>query len=211
MFKRIPFKGNLKKHRMSIVNQPIQWPKCAAPSPLLNLLTILLVKDPNLRFPVRSSMKEVKAHASFAHIDFEKLESKELIPPFCPDLTGFNVESGLDLEELLLDELPLESIPSKRNFNTIKRMPERLLFLEYSFRDYNLKIDPPVDPKALKNFRLPPPPAGFLRRVTRSFSGGFPQSQSSNLDNCYASRPSFITRLRLKKSAISIRNNPTND
>ncbi|KAJ9072918.1 Serine/threonine kinase [Entomophthora muscae] len=207
LFKRIPFKGNLKKHRMSIVNQPIQWPNCATPSPLLNLLKILLVKDPALRYPNHSSLKEFKAHPSFSQIDFEKLGSKQLIPPFCPDVTKLNVESGLDLEELLLDELPLESIPTRRNFNTIKRMPEKLLFLEYSFRDYNPKIDPPVEPKFQKNFCISPPPAGFLRRVTRSFSGGFPHSQTDGLENCYASRPSFITRLRLKKSTMSIRPN----
>lgn len=49
------------------------------------------------------------SHPFFAEIDFEALERKEIDPIFTPSSDKTNFDATYDLEELLLEEAPLEA------------------------------------------------------------------------------------------------------
>jgi serine/threonine protein kinase len=53
-----------------------------------NLILRLLDKDPDTRLGSASDADEVMQHPFFADVDWPKLERKEVVPLFKPDLTG---------------------------------------------------------------------------------------------------------------------------
>ncbi|KAI5290523.1 hypothetical protein KEM52_000428, partial [Ascosphaera acerosa] len=76
--------------------------------PCLHAMSALLEKDVSKRIGA-SSWQSFTQHPFFAVIDFDQLERKEIEPPFRPAADKTNFDASYDLEELLLDEAPLEA------------------------------------------------------------------------------------------------------
>lgn len=55
------------------------------------------------------SFESFTSHPFFADYDFEALERKEILPVFRPSSDKTNFDATYDLEELLLEEAPLEA------------------------------------------------------------------------------------------------------
>ena len=121
----------------SICHDTLKWPedvdnKCSQPGILI--LLSLLERDTSKRLGCRRNgggLEELKRQAWFKSIDWDRLESKELEPPFVPDVTlAFlrlghiltvlqakrnNFDPAYELEELLLDDNPLKAKSRKVN------------------------------------------------------------------------------------------------
>jgi serine/threonine kinase 32 len=68
----------------------------------------LMEKDRSKRIGA-TGFETFTAHPFFAEIDFEALERKEIDPIFIPSSDKTNFDATYDLEELLLEEAPLEA------------------------------------------------------------------------------------------------------
>lgn len=76
--------------------------------PCLRALGALMEKDRSRRIGA-VSFESFTSHMFFADIDFEALERKEIPPVFRPSSDKTNFDATYDLEELLLEEAPLEA------------------------------------------------------------------------------------------------------
>ena len=71
-------------------------------------ISSLLEKNRSKRIGA-TGFETFEKHAFFQPIDFEKLESKQIPPIFIPSSEKTNFDATYDLEELLLEEAPLEA------------------------------------------------------------------------------------------------------
>ncbi|CRG84476.1 serine/threonine kinase 32 [Talaromyces islandicus] len=76
--------------------------------PCLRALSALMEKDRSKRIGA-TGFETFTSHPFFAEIDFEALERKEIDPIFTPSSDKTNFDATYDLEELLLEEAPLEA------------------------------------------------------------------------------------------------------
>ena len=81
--------------------------------PCLHAISSLLEKDKNLRIGA-GGFGTFTDNPFFREIDFEALERKEIDPVFCPSSEKTNFDATYDLEELLLEEAPLEARTRKQ-------------------------------------------------------------------------------------------------
>ncbi|GAB7365267.1 hypothetical protein MBLNU230_g6349t1 [Neophaeotheca triangularis] len=79
----------------------------------LHAISSLLEKDKTLRIGA-ASFESFTDNPFFREIDFEALERKEVEPVFCPSSDKTNFDATYDLEELLLEEAPLEARARKQ-------------------------------------------------------------------------------------------------
>jgi serine/threonine kinase 32 len=87
-------------------------PKFPVTNPPVSYLCLYAIKDaleldPNKR--LGSTWESFTKHEFFSVIDFEALERKEIEPVFIPSSEKTNFDATYDLEELLLEEAPLEA------------------------------------------------------------------------------------------------------
>ena len=76
--------------------------------PCLRALSALIEKDRTRRIGA-IGFESFTSHIFFADIDFDALERKEYSPVFRPSSDKTNFDATYDLEELLLEEAPLEA------------------------------------------------------------------------------------------------------
>lgn len=76
--------------------------------PCLHAISSALEEDPNKRMG-SLSFETFTDNPFFREIDFEALERKEVEPVFVPSGEKTNFDATYDLEELLLEEAPLEA------------------------------------------------------------------------------------------------------
>jgi serine/threonine kinase 32 len=76
--------------------------------PCLHAISSALEEDPAKRMG-SASFLSFTDNPFFREIDFEALEKKELEPVFVPSSEKTNFDATYDLEELLLEEAPLEA------------------------------------------------------------------------------------------------------
>ena len=76
--------------------------------PCLHAITSLLEKDKRRRIGA-AGFDTYTDHAFFRRIDFDLLEKKQIPPVFVPSSEKTNFDATYDLEELLLEEAPLEA------------------------------------------------------------------------------------------------------
>lgn len=79
----------------------------------LHAISSLLEKDRKLRIGA-TSFDSFTDNPFFREIDFDALERKEIEPVFCPSSEKTNFDATYDLEELLLEEAPLEARARKQ-------------------------------------------------------------------------------------------------
>lgn len=76
--------------------------------PCMNAVSSLLEKDRKKRIGA-TGFHTYTDHAFFRRIDFDALEKKQIPPVFIPSSEKTNFDATYDLEELLLEEAPLEA------------------------------------------------------------------------------------------------------
>src|ERR1700712_454307 len=76
--------------------------------PCLHAISCALEEDPAKRMG-SASFLSFTDNPFFRAIDFEQLERKEVEPVFVPSAEKTNFDATYDLEELLLEEAPLEA------------------------------------------------------------------------------------------------------
>lgn len=74
----------------------------------MNAIRGLLNPDPKTRLGA-AGFDTLKNHPFFASIDFDALMRREIDPIFVPSRDKTNFDATYDLEELLLEEAPLEA------------------------------------------------------------------------------------------------------
>lgn len=87
-------------------NYPVTQPPVSMPC--LHAITSLLEKDRRKRIGA-IGFETFTDHSFFRRIDFEALEKKQIPPVFIPSSEKTNFDATYDLEELLLEEAPLEA------------------------------------------------------------------------------------------------------
>ncbi|KAK3333926.1 kinase-like domain-containing protein [Cercophora scortea] len=110
IYNKRPFEGN-SESSLSTVIQAAN-PKYPVTSPPVSLPCLYAIKDalqinPDKR--MGATWESFTHHDFFACIDFEALERKEIEPVFVPSSEKTNFDATYDLEELLLEEAPLEA------------------------------------------------------------------------------------------------------
>ncbi len=76
--------------------------------PCMHAMQSLLEKDTRKRIGA-TGFNTYTDHSFFRRIDFEALEKKQIRPVFVPSSEKTNFDATYDLEELLLEEAPLEA------------------------------------------------------------------------------------------------------
>lgn len=76
--------------------------------PCLRAMAALMEKDRTKRIGA-NGFETFTSHPFFAPLDFDALERKQIDPVFVPSSDKTNFDATYDLEELLLEEAPLEA------------------------------------------------------------------------------------------------------
>ncbi|KAL9133508.1 MAG: hypothetical protein Q9175_005316, partial [Cornicularia normoerica] len=87
-------------------NYPVTQPPVSIPC--IHVMQSLLEKDTRKRIGA-TGFDTYTNHSFFRRIDFEALEKKQIRPVFVPSSEKTNFDATYDLEELLLEEAPLEA------------------------------------------------------------------------------------------------------
>lgn len=106
-----PFEGRSQESLSETITraQPKYYVTNPAVSvPCLRAMGALMEKDRSKRIGA-AGFETFTSHPFFADIDFEALERKEIDPIFVPSSEKTNFDATYDLEELLLEEAPLEA------------------------------------------------------------------------------------------------------
>ncbi|KAH6618063.1 kinase-like domain-containing protein [Chaetomium sp. MPI-SDFR-AT-0129] len=176
IYNKRPFEGS-SESSLSTVIQAAR-PKFPVTSPPVSLPCMYAIKDaleldPNKR--LGSTWESFTQHEFFAPIDFIALEKKEIEPVFVPSSEKTNFDATYDLEELLLEEAPLEARARRqkprerlKDDATDKEIREDELYrmIETDFRpfDYTLaaykKITQQQEAQATKEAAPSPAPNG---------------------------------------------------
>jgi serine/threonine kinase 32 len=106
-----PFDGNNSANLGACISAanpkfPVTSPPVSMPC--LHAISSALEPDPSKRMG-SASFHSFTDNPFFRSIDFEALERKELEPVFVPSSEKTNFDATYDLEELLLEEAPLEA------------------------------------------------------------------------------------------------------
>src|SRR5262245_14249507 len=110
--------------------------------PISNLCILaminLLERDPNVRIGARS-WSSFTDHPFFSGLDFPLLELKRVPPVFRPSQEKSNFDAVYELEELLLEQAPLEGRARK----AAKRPPQPVSAARDGSEGAKAKRDPP--------------------------------------------------------------------
>ncbi|KAM7191578.1 Protein kinase-like domain containing protein [Rhypophila sp. PSN 637] len=110
IYNKRPFEGNSESSLSSVIQAAN--PKYPITSPPVTLPCLYAIKkaleiNPDKR--LGATWESFTQHEFFAVLDFEALERKEIEPVFVPSSEKTNFDATYDLEELLLEEAPLEA------------------------------------------------------------------------------------------------------
>ena len=111
IYNKRPFEGSTQTTlAVQITRASPNFPVTAPPvsMPCLHAISSALEEDPAKRMG-SSSFHSFTDNPFFRSIDFEALERKEVEPIFVPSAEKTNFDATYDLEELLLEEAPLEA------------------------------------------------------------------------------------------------------
>lgn len=116
IYNKRPFEANHHDAlAQAIVKADPPFPVTSPPvsMPCLHAISSLLEKNKHLRIGA-AGFETFTDNPFFRDIDFEALENKEIEPIFCPSSEKTNFDATYDLEELLLEEAPLEARARKQ-------------------------------------------------------------------------------------------------
>ncbi|KAF9647211.1 kinase-like protein [Thelephora ganbajun] len=143
IFGRRPFRGRTNGDLThSITKDSLRFPedaemRCSKRG--MQALAGFLERDVTKRLgckPDGEGIQDIRAHSWFSSLDWDKLENKQLLPPFIPDSKRANFDASHELEELLLEDNPLKAQHRKKDIATMspemRQMEEQ--FTVYDFR-----------------------------------------------------------------------------
>ncbi|GAB1315781.1 Serine/threonine kinase [Madurella fahalii] len=110
IYNKRPFEGNSENSLSSVIQAA--RPKFPVTNPPVSLPCMYAIKDalePDPSKRLGSTWESFTRHDFFSPIDFVALEKKEIEPVFVPSSEKTNFDATYDLEELLLEEAPLEA------------------------------------------------------------------------------------------------------
>ncbi|KAK7942876.1 uncharacterized protein PG986_011989 [Apiospora aurea] len=110
IYNKRPFEGNSESSLSATIQAASpKWPITSPPVtlPCLYAIQAALTADPDKR--MGATWDSFVRHQFFQMIDFDALERKEVEPVFVPSSDKTNFDATYDLEELLLEEAPLEA------------------------------------------------------------------------------------------------------
>lgn len=116
IYNKRPFEANHHEAlAQAIVKADPPFPVTSPPvsMPCLHAISSLLEKNKSMRIGA-AGFETFTDNPFFRPIDFEALERKEIDPIFCPSSEKTNFDATYDLEELLLEEAPLEARARKQ-------------------------------------------------------------------------------------------------
>ncbi|KAF2149569.1 kinase-like protein [Myriangium duriaei CBS 260.36] len=116
IYSKRPFEGNHHEQlAQAIIKGEPNYPVTNPPVSMvcLHAISSLLEKDRTMRIGA-SSWESFIDNPFFRELDFEALERKEIEPVFTPSSEKTNFDATYDLEELLLEEAPLEARTRKQ-------------------------------------------------------------------------------------------------
>ncbi|KAI1369813.1 kinase-like domain-containing protein [Xylaria arbuscula] len=110
IYNKRPFEGNSETSLTNVILHatakfPITQPAVSADC--VNAIRTALEPNPDVR--LGHTWENFTQHPFFAMIDFVMLEAKQIEPVFVPSADKTNFDATYDLEELLLEEAPLEA------------------------------------------------------------------------------------------------------
>ncbi|PBP25756.1 protein kinase C-like protein [Diplocarpon rosae] len=111
IYNKRPFEGSSQSTLAALItNAKPKFPITDPPvsMPCLHAISSFLEEDPTIRIG-SASFHSFVDNPFFRAIDFEALERKEIEPVFVPSSEKTNFDATYDLEELLLEEAPLEA------------------------------------------------------------------------------------------------------
>ncbi|KAJ1981572.1 Serine/threonine kinase [Dimargaris xerosporica] len=150
-----PFRSDdTKKIKHAIQHETIKFPtqSTVACSPeCISAMQGFLDRDISTRLGCGpDGLQRIKDHPFFRHMDWDRLEKKGVSPPFVPDQDRSNFDITYDLEELLLEQNPLEARPRKRKGEIKGKFSKELQLIERKFRVFDYlqyeKYEGYVDP-----------------------------------------------------------------
>lgn len=105
-----PFEGNSESSLSTVIQAgKTKYPITNPPVSYLCLYAIQAALELNPDKRMGRTWESFTQHEFFRVIDFEALERKEIEPVFIPSSEKTNFDATYDLEELLLEEAPLEA------------------------------------------------------------------------------------------------------
>lgn len=116
IYNKRPFEANHHDAlAQAIIKADPPFPVTSPPvsMPCLHAISSCLEKDKSQRIGA-AGFETFTDNPFFREIDFEALEAKEIEPVFCPSSEKTNFDATYDLEELLLEEAPLEARARKQ-------------------------------------------------------------------------------------------------
>ena len=116
IYNKRPFEANNHEAlAQAIIKADPAFPVTSPPvsMPCLHAISSLLERNKNARIGA-SGFETFTDNPFFREIDFVALEHKEIEPVFCPSSEKTNFDATYDLEELLLEEAPLEARARKQ-------------------------------------------------------------------------------------------------
>lgn len=161
IYSKRPFEGNTE----ATLSQTVQnvLPNFPITSPPVSLPCLYAIRDAlciDASKRLGATWESFTEHDFFAPIDFAALERKEIEPIFIPSADKTNFDATYDLEELLLEEAPLEARARRQKPRerlkedaTEKEIREDGLYrmIERDFRPFDYTI------AAYKKYDIPPP------------------------------------------------------
>lgn len=110
IYNKRPFEGNSESSLSNVITAANpKFPITSPPVSLPCLYAIQKALDSNPKTRMGSTWESFIHHEFFRVIDFDALLRKELEPVFVPSADKTNFDATYDLEELLLEEAPLEA------------------------------------------------------------------------------------------------------
>ncbi|KAI8323778.1 kinase-like protein, partial [Martensiomyces pterosporus] len=113
--------------KMAILQEEIQFPMIADVQVSYDCISAMrgfLSKDPDARLGCGSKgFERIKQHPFFSNINWNLLEARQIEPPFVPNCDQSNFDISHDLEEMLLEQEPLEA-KKRKAMKKLKTPPE---------------------------------------------------------------------------------------
>lgn len=165
----------------TIMRADVKFPTTspAVSMPCLHAISSLLERNKTKRIGA-ASWESFIDNPFFRDIDFEALERKEIEPVFCPSSEKTNFDATYDLEELLLEEAPLEA--RARRQKPRAELREDATQQEIRAEELHKMIDTMFEPF---NYTLLPqqrdPASEGLASIDQSFTG-IPFSHSASTE-----------------------------
>ncbi|KAI1823814.1 kinase-like domain-containing protein [Xylaria intraflava] len=150
IYNKRPFEGNSETSLTNVILQAsVKFPITQPPVSYTCVQAMSKALEPNPNIRLGHSWKAFTEDPFFSPIDFDMLEAKLIEPVFVPSADKTNFDATYDLEELLLEEAPLEARARRqkpreklKDDATVKEVREEELYrmIERDFHSFDYTV-----------------------------------------------------------------------